>query len=1010
MRRQLLLLFMFLTVVMVSAQQIVTGVVTSAEDNLPVIGASVKVKGTTTGAITDIDGKYSVKAAGNDVLIFSYMGMKTQAVSVANRTKINVVMKSSSIMVDEVVVTAMGVTASKKKLNYAVQSLNSDEITSSQSANFVSSLQGKIAGLQVSPSGGSPNASTPITIRAISSINPGQGNEPLFVVDGIAISGGGTSAGDINPNDIESMTVLKGAAASALYGQEGANGVIMITTKSGKEGRMTVNASASLQVENAIRTPKLQQMYGPGGDGFYVPNTSGGWGPLLQPGEKVYDNVGDFLGTGVYQKYDVSMSGGTDKFSAYASATYSNYDGIVPEDYKNRMGFLLKGTYQPSKWLKVTMSMNTNETKSRGFGSSMSSIYRWPINDNMSNYINPDGTMHRRYDVTDLNDDEKMRVPTNPYWGRYKDHGESQSTRNIFTTTIDWEPIKNLKFTGKFSYEKRHSQSESYSTPRWDESDFVNPEKVPLSYFGQYNFSTSRSEYIRAQLVGTYNFKINDDFKVNALLGVDSYEYNGMSAGMGGADFLLPGEFYSINNVDFITKDPAYSYAMRQNHYENNKFGYFGELRLDYKGIAHISGTYRIDIASTLSDSSYGYPSVTGGVIFSELFHLSNDIFSYGKLRGNYAKVGKSAPRYKFDQVYKNVSGFPDGGFCINPAVGASNHLDPEMMKSWEIGADLRFFNSHTRLDIAYYSTTVDNQIVTVRVSPASGMILQTRNEGSIKNWGIEAQLQQDIFTGDKFTWTAGLNFSMNRGEVSDLPDQITELQFRQYGDVFATSYLHGSTAALSGKDYMYAPNGKVLCNEDGTPIINPAKSVLIGNREPDFLLGMTNSLSWNNFNLSFLLDGRVGGDVINLTKRGLLSMGQDKSLEHYRNREVIIDGVVKQADGTYKPNTTPIVLNANNLATYYTGVSSNFIEDGSYLRLSYVTLGYNFKKLIKKNPFIKDLKCSLTAKNLFLLSKYSGSDPQIGQGSASGAGSAGIDYYNIPSTRSFNFTINATF
>ncbi len=391
MRRQvLLLLFSLFAIVGFAQQRTVTGTVVSAEDGLPVIGASVHVKGTSQGATTDLDGKYSIKVNENASLTFSYVGMQPKTVQVGNQSVINVTLTSSSTQLDEVVVTAMGIREEKKKLNFAVQSLNADEVTAGQSANFVNSLQGKIAGVQVSGSGGSPNSSSQIIIRAISSINSGQNNEPLFIIDGMPMRGGGSSAGDINPNDIENMTVLKGAAASALYGSEAANGVILITTKSGKTGQIVVNGSASVQIDNSVRIPKIQQKYAPGNLGFYKENSvSGGWGPLLKEGERTYDNVGNFLGTGLYQKYDVNASGGTDKFTAYASFNYTSTDGVVPEDYKNRMGALLKATFTPSKWVKINASLNYIDTKSRSFGNSMSSIYTWPINNDMRVYKTP---------------------------------------------------------------------------------------------------------------------------------------------------------------------------------------------------------------------------------------------------------------------------------------------------------------------------------------------------------------------------------------------------------------------------------------------------------------------------------------------------------------------------------------------------------------------------------------------------------------------------------------------
>lgn len=1014
MKKQLLFMLFFLSAMVGSAQQIVTGIVTSADDKLPVIGASVKVKGTSRGTITDIDGKYSIKISKDSVLVFTYIGMEETQVRVGTQSVINVVMKPSSVNLNEVVVTAMGVKTDKKKLNFAVQSLSSKEIVDGQSSNFVSTLQGKIAGIQTSNGGGSPNASTQIIVRAISSINPSQNNEPLFIVDGMPVNGKGSAAGDINPNDIESMTVLKGAAASALYGQEAANGAIIITTKSGKAGQVVVNANLSVQVDNAVRVPKIQRLYGPGSQGFFKEYTSGGWGPLLSAGEKVYDNVGEFLGTGLYQKYDVSASGGTDKFNAYASVNYSKNDGVVVNDYKDKMGLLLKANYDITKNLSISMESNFIETKSRGFGNSMSSIYSWPINDNMRNYKYADGSIRWLYDMTGMNDDEKMDVPMNPYWSRYKDYGLSQSQRNILQGSVDWKPVKDMVISGKVSYDRTNSSSDSYTVPRFKTSDFDADSTIAENHptlFGEYDYSPSNSALLTLQGLGTYKFKIQNDIDVNLLAGVEMKDLQGVEASMGGANFILPGEFYSYQNVDenTLTLDSQYGYSSSLYHYKQNKFGYFGEIRLDYKGIAQLSATNRVDMSSTLSQKTYFYPSVTGGLVFSELFNLSNDFFSYGKIRGNWAKVGKEGPRYTFDRSFKQWSGFPDGGFGIDAAVSTSNNLYPEMTKSWEVGTNLWFFNNKTKLDLAYYSTTVSNQIVTVRVSPASGMILQTRNEGAVKNYGVEAQLVQEIFRNKDFEWTGALNFSLNRGEVVSLPENVSEIQGTQYGDIFPTAYLHGSTTAISGKDYMRSPSGKVICDENGYPMINPAKGILIGNREPDFLLGFTSSFQWKSLFVSFLLDTRKGGDVVNVTGRSLFSSGQARAYEKYRNREVIVDGVVKQSDGSYVPNTTPIIFNQTNMNNYFNAVSSNFIEDGSYIRMSYITLGYDLSNFVKKTAF-KGLRASITGRNLFLLTKYSGSDPQISTGSASGTGGFGIDDFQVPSTRSFNLTINATF
>ena len=372
--------------------------------------------------------------------------------------------------------------------------------------------------------------------------------------------------------------------------------------------------------------------------------------------------------------------------------------------------------------------------------------------------------------------------------------------------------------------------------------------------------------------------------------------------------------------------------------------------------------------------------------------------------------VGKDAVSYLFDRKYKTFVTFPDGGYAIDPTRSTAQGLRPEMTSSWEIGMDLRFFDSKTKLDVAYYSTRVDDQIVNVRVSPASGYILQTRNEGSVKNHGVEISLEQQIMKTKDIEWTAAANFGLNRGTVLSLPEQITELQGTQYTDMFPTAYLHGSTTAISGKDYLRTEDGKIICTSEGTPIIDPQKQKLIGNREPDFLLGVSTNFRWKDLSVGLLVDGRCGGDVANITARGLYSNGQHRDLEFYRNRQIIIDGVVQQADGTYVPNTKPVIFDEKFMNDYFGAVSSNFIEDGSYIRLSYVTLAYDFGSLLKKTP-ITGLKLSVTGRNLFLLTHYSGNDPQININTSSGGtGGMGIDNYNVPTTRSFNFNLNISF
>ena len=1028
MRKQLLLLLFSIFAVMGFART-VTGVVTSATDKQAVIGASVRVHGTTRGVTTDIDGKFTIDASDNDVLDITFVGMKPISVKVGSQSSLNIVMTDNAQTLGEVVVTAMGQTQEKKKLNFAVQALNADEVTAGGTSNFANSLQGKVAGLQVSTGGGSPNSSTQVIIRAISSINNSQNNEPLVIVDGMAIRGHGTSLGDINPDDIENMSVLKGAAASALYGQEASNGVIMITTKSGaRDGSVKVNGNASVEFSTPMRVPQIQRVFTPGVKGMYKENSgSGGWGPYLQSGEQRYDNVSDFLGTGFLQKYDLSISGGTEKFNSYASASYTKSDGIVPKDYKDQLTVFLKGMYKPSSQVTFNLSTNYVHSKSRGFGNSMSTVYNWGINHDMSDYQTKEGHVNwaNYYDSWDeLLDTQRIGAVVSPYFGRYNDNSETQSDRIVINGQVSYEPIKDLVFTGKIGYDKGYSTYESYTVPRLYDGDLVDPDNSDVksilaskqSLYGSYSFDPSRSEQVNIQGLVTYKKNIAHDFNINVLLGAEYKNNKGVEATIYGEHFQLGGDYYSFMNTDFTNGDLLIKNHPTLSRSESNKYGYFGELRFDYKGVAQLSMTYRLDGSSRLKqvDYDYNYPSVTAGVIFSELFHLTNNWFSFGKIRGNWAKVGKDGPAYVFSDTFKQWTLFPDGGYGVDPSTSRAITLEPEMCSSWEIGADLRFFNSRTRLDVAYYSTTVDNQIVSVRVSPASGTILQTRNEGTVENHGMEISLAQDIIKTDDITWTANLNYSFNRGKVTKLPEGVVEIQGTQYGDIFPVARLHGSTTGISGKDYLRDPKGNVICDANGYPIINPAKGIYIGNREPDFLMGLGSSFRYKHATLSFLLDGRCGGDVANVTGRALLSNGMARIWEKYRNREYIVDGVqaVTLPDGTtgYVKNTTPIVLDQNYVNKYYSTVSSNFIEDGSYLRLSYVTLSYDFSSMLKKSWAVKNLSLSATGRNLFLLTKYTGNDPAVLVSTAGGTGGAGIDSYQVPVSRSFNFTLKATF
>ena len=1065
----------------------VSGVVISTEDGLPIIGASVLEKGTSNGTITDFDGMYELTVQDGAVLVFSYVGMTTQELTVSG-PQMDVRLSSDAIAMEEVVVTAMGVVQEKKRLNFAVQNIGGESLNESQNSNFVNSLQGKIAGVSVTNAGGSPNSGSQIIIRGISSVNNSQSNEPLFILDGVPVNGGASAAADINPNDIENITVLKGAAAAALYGQDAANGVIMITTKQGEAGKIKVQANGSWQWDQATRLPELQSTYGPGSQGFYKEKTSGGWGPMLNEGQQIYDNIGNFLKTGFYHKYDFSVNGGTEKFQAYASANWSKSEGIIPEDYKQRFGALVKASFTPADWVTFNMNINVSDTKSRST-SGVSSAYAWPITDDITDYQREDGYPRFRY----LPDVEKYNAPISPLYGIYNDGGVAKATRNVINGSVTLKPVKNLTIVGRVSYDIKNTTSESYTAPRWDDtyvrptvtkptaptlptaptdhkcpdcdgmhlcptceanynnamsaykSDYSKYLRDSLSYLDYtdwmlneypYNYiltsediknmshsslgaisaSTGRSQLFTAGFNASYKVELPKDFSIDVMAGGEMKMSEGFSTSVYGCDFIIPGT-YSLSNTNREYMELS---DRTLGHSGRRRFGYFGEIRGDYKGLASLSVTGRWDWSSTINNNPFFYPSITGGVILSELIpgmnETKNNWLSYLKLRGNYAVVGKDAPAYLYDRRFKQFGTYPDGGYGIDPTMSsASMDLAPEMSYSWEVGMDIKFFDNKTRLDVAYYSTKVDNQIVTVRVSPSSGYILQTRNEGAIRNHGVEFTLDQDIIKRKHFNWTMGLNFGLNRGKVTFLPESVAEITGPQYGDVFTSAYLGGSTTALTGKDYARNAEGQVIVDENGYPKIDPNKNKLIGNREAKFQAGLNSSMNIYGVQFSFLFDGRLGGDVLNVTGRNLISNGNHKILEQYRGRQVVFEGVTEHTDEAgnvyYEQNTKPITLDYTTIVNYFYNVSTNFIEDGSYIRLSYVTLGYDFAKLMKNQKLFKGLKFNFTCNNVFVLTKYTGTDPvcnaSTGQG---GTGSAGIDNTPIPNTRSYNLSLTASF
>jgi len=1086
------------------AQRTITGQVQD-EQGEPLIGVAVVVRGTTTGVITDWDGRYSISVPEGAVLVFSSLGMETVERRVAAGVSVlNVTMALESGFLEEVVVTAMGVVAERSRMNFAVQSVGGEALNEGGHANIATALAGRVANLQVTTASGSPNAGSQMILRGVSSMNPSMQNEPLFVLDGMPLTGGSTALNDINPNNIENITILKGAAASALYGQQAANGVVMITTRQPVTGRIRATAGMSLEVSTPWRLPAVQTTYGPGSRGVYARNSGGGWGPPLPEDEQIFDNLRNSLQTGVFQRYNFNVTGGSERFSAVASIDHSRNHGIILNDFRNSTGAMVRAVFRPLETLQITTQLHVTETTSRG-GMGISGLIGWPINDDITHWREGESNFPRRRHFND-GATNRPQSPTSPLFGRNMDHSVSNRLRNIMNVELQFTPIRNLSITGRAGFDNVNAGSFGYTVPRWDRAvvfDLTPPTRPTLapdppmpqeplcprgtpqcaadwarfddqmreraaviaanqrafenamaryeslledlaeryatyrspsnlnylsnldinaltvatdgsldqfgSAFGRITQSSSRSTTFRSSLMANYTIDLPQDVQLGFMAGTDMQMRDQISQSLTGRGFLMPGTF-SFENTDPERILPSDRSVTRGSLYRT--VGTFGEIRADWRRIASLSVTGRWDWSSTINHNPFFYPSITGGVLFTELFDIASDTFTFGRLRGNWAQVGTDAPRAIYDRRFRTMD-FPGGGFVIDPTRSTGDWgLQPEISSSWEIGTDLRFFRGRTRLDLAYYNVTSNNQIVTVRVSTASGHILQTRNEGSIRNHGMELTLDQDIIRGRDFSWTAGLNLGFNRGKVMSLPDEINEIPGSgQWGTIFTAAVLGGSTTGVLGTDYLRNEAGQVIVDGNtGFPLINPFNRLYIGNREPMFSGGLTNNFNFRGLNLSFLFDGRVGGEVVNLTKRGMISNGQHPMLEHYRGRQVVFDGVVRQDDGSFTPNTRPITLDQETITNTLWTVCSNFLEDGTFLRLNFVTLGYDLAPHLNVSQ-LSSLRLSFTASNVFMLTRYTGQSPMINANvAAGGTGSAGIEEFPSPLTRNFNFGIVATF
>ena len=1025
----------------------VSGQVTDAQGE-PIIGASIVIKGTTKGAVTDVQGHFTIDVAPGQVIEISCIGFEKQAVKVSGQKSYKITLQEDARSLGDVVVTALGIKKERKALGYSVTDVKADELMKNKNTNVINSLAGKVPGLNITQSSGAAGAGATIVMRGANSANENRSNQPLFVVDGIIYDNSTSVVGnsgtdgmtrnattfsnrvmDINPEDIADISVLKGAAAAALYGSRAADGAIIITTKKGAEGSVKVDYSGKVSASWATKLPEAQKQFGRGvyeNNGVLSDQTYNSWGKAYDGTETLYDNIGDFFRNGVILDNNLSISGGSKNQSFFLSL--SNYDqqGIVRNTGYNKTTVRFNGE---QKYGNLTVSANvtyslskTDKTLTSGglWGSggtgTMTALYGWPLTENMSHYLNDDGTKYRLFDgVWDLAADRE-----NPYWIINKDKMYDKTHRFTGALSANYKLTDWWDVTARFGYD-------NYTT---DAYTYIAPGSVVKDIYqnGRLSKSDYRYEYWSSNVM-TNLHKTFGDFDLGLMLGTTAEGTERLNQTHWGYNFITAGTV-SFGNIADGNK------FFKDNTIRKRLVGVYGEARAAYKNIAYLTFTGRNDWSSTLpiDNRSYFYASTSGALVFTELLP-KNDVLSFGKVRARWAQVGKDADPYGTLTSLVNpikYGSFTGVGNSFNKGNGI---LKPEIQTAWEVGTELRFLNGRIGLDWTYYHSSTKNQIASPRLSNANGYIMTSLNSGSVINEGMEVALTgKPIMTKD-FKWESTLNFSYNHGKLGDFLEgvQMFYPTDAQFGTVKAAAVPNGGKfMALVGTRFetQHDADGNEIAG--GKYLVDPAtrlykvhnsESDIVGNREPKLIGGWNNTFTYKDFTLSFLLDFRIGGDVFNGTEQFMVNNGLSPITTLNNRQSVTVDGInaetgepftqTYEAGKTYTFNKTSYSGEAmiQRYWSNYANNSYNFIQSVNWLKLRSLSLSYDFTRLIRNHTVIKRLSANITGQNLFTWTNYRGMDPEVcTAGGTGGSGATGIDYCSVPSVRSFTFGVNVTF
>ncbi|MDR7131814.1 TonB-linked SusC/RagA family outer membrane protein [Algoriphagus sp. 4150] len=1036
-------------------------VIDANSDPLP--GVTVLVKSTNRGTVTDIDGNYAIQAGEGETLIFSFVGFESLERVVGNLTTINVTL-TEGLALNEVVVTALGVKREIKALGYSVQAVDGDRFTEARETNVINSLSGRVAGVQVINSSSGIGGSSRVTIRGESSLNI-NGNQPLFVVNGVPISNSivgssgssnqevdyGNAAGEINPDDIESMTVLKGPAAAALYGSRGANGVILITTKSGKNKKglgITVNSNTTF--DNALKLPDWQNTYGQGNNGqFGFVNGAGSgiadgvdesWGPRLDAGLMIPqfdsprdvngfrggdlnapagssiiatpwvsspDNINDFFRTGVTLSNNVAFAASNENANIRLSWTNLDQKGIVPNTDLKRNTISMNGGLNLTDKLTVNSTVNFQRTDSGNrpnisYGTE-NLMYLWiwygrQVNTaNLRDYWMPGREGEQQFNYN-------YNYHDNPYFNVYENTNGQAKDRIFGNISVNYKFTDKLNLmlrTGLDTYNELRDRKRAFSTQRFPKGNY----REDNLYYSEMN-----SDFLL-----TYSENTMDVFSYSIAVGGNQRHVETRSVQTVAPQLLIPG-IYNFTNTAVNLEVSHFTTELR-----NNSLYGFGQI--GYKNILFLDVTGRNDWSSTLPafSRSYFYPSVTLGAVISDMVQMPNFI-SFLKARLAYAEVGNDTDPYSLYNVYVSQTAWGNDQTKSDSNTLSNAELKPERTGAYEAGLDVRFFEGRLGLDFTYFDNRTRNQIIPIELDIATGYAAKMINAGEIQNKGIEIMMSANpIRTSAGFNWNLMANFTRNRGKVLELTKDLDTYSLTGRNGADIQARVGERMGNIYGRGFARVEDvnseyfGQIIHNSTGTPLMDPELK-LQGNYNPDWMLGLQNNFSYKGINLGFLFDFRYGGIVVSRTKTIGSTSGQLAETLYGRetgydleDNGIISEGVVANADGSYSPNTFK-TTSRNWHNRYYERDNVEAAKyDATFLKLREVTLGYTIpRSILGRLPF-EDVKISLVGRNLALWTENPHFDPET---MAMGGGTLipGVEDMAFPSSRSMGFNLNLKF